>query len=238
MDMFHGQFWDSVNKIFVLDSCYSGGFGVVNDSPVFLLAFPKTALIAAAAWDMPVPALGFFYGQLMGRGALSIAFADALTLGPNGLCLCDKDGVPGVSFSEIEAYCRASVNERGTYTGAIRGDDTFTLGAMTGNSVVVSDWTTDLDTSGSGIIGRIHSEEEFKVLEISGSTTSGSTITWACEVGYSYQLQYSDTLQIDDWHNLGPARTWSSGGLIITHTDRTAIGRNKRFYRIVKSVLP
>jgi len=81
-------------------------------------------------------------------------------------------------------------------------------------------------------------EQPFRVVALIFDSTSGCTIAWACEAGYSYQLQYSETLQAGDWHDLGPAQRWTSGTLTMTHTDMTAIGRNKKFYHIVRTALP
>jgi hypothetical protein len=80
--------------------------------------------------------------------------------------------------------------------------------------------------------------QAFRILGLSGDMTNGFTITWTCEAGYSYQLQYSDTLQAGDWHNLGTSRVWSSGELTLSHKDITAVGRDKRFYKIVRTALP
>jgi len=79
-------------------------------------------------------------------------------------------------------------------------------------------------------------EQPFGILGLSGDTTNGFTVGWTCEAGYSYQLQYSDTLQSGDWHNLGTSRVWSSGDLTMSFTDTTAVGRDKRFYRVVRTV--
>jgi hypothetical protein len=81
-------------------------------------------------------------------------------------------------------------------------------------------------------------EQAYRILDLSGDIENGFTIAWTCEAGYSYQVQYSETLQTQDWHDLGTSRVWSGGDMTMSHTDTNAIGRDKRFYKVVRTLLP
>ncbi|MCH7228767.1 cadherin repeat domain-containing protein, partial [Haloferula sp. A504] len=75
-------------------------------------------------------------------------------------------------------------------------------------------------------------EQDDRVLSLSGDSTSGYSIGWPCQAGYSYQLQYSDTLEPGDWHDLGSPKVWASGELIMSYHDAGSIGVPRRFYRV------
>lgn len=81
-------------------------------------------------------------------------------------------------------------------------------------------------------------EQAYRILDLSGDIENVFTIAWTCEAGYSYQVQYSETLQTQDWHDLGTSRVWSGGDMTMSHTDTNAIGRDKRFYKVVRTLLP
>lgn len=67
-------------------------------------------------------------------------------------------------------------------------------------------------------------------LDITGDPVNGFQLGWDCLPGYSYQLQYSATLESADWHDLGPVRTAPLGRL--SHMDVIAPGTPRRFYRL------
>ena len=80
-------------------------------------------------------------------------------------------------------------------------------------------------------------EEPFKIIESGGDPASGFTIRWTCKAGYSYQVQYSETLAVSDWHDIGPVYTASSGESSFSFTDTSGLGKPQRFYVIVRKPL-
>lgn len=79
------------------------------------------------------------------------------------------------------------------------------------------------------------SDPTLRILGIEGDPMSGYTIEWACEAGKSYQVQYSESLQTADWHDIGPTVQPSFGETARSFTDTSTAGIASRFYRVLAS---
>jgi hypothetical protein len=73
-------------------------------------------------------------------------------------------------------------------------------------------------------------EVPFKIIESGWEPTSGFTIRWTCQAGYSYQVKYSETLAVGDWHEIGSVYTANSGESSLSYTDTSGAGKPRRFY--------
>ena len=69
---FSGTQWQQVNKLFVMDTCYAGGFWKDDGTLQYLAALPHSAIIAAS------PEVLESYGNLSTGGDLGTAFADVI----------------------------------------------------------------------------------------------------------------------------------------------------------------
>jgi hypothetical protein len=82
------------------------------------------------------------------------------------------------------------------------------------------------------------SEQPFRILDISGGISTGFAIRWASEAGYFYQVRYSDTLALNDWHDLGGEQVADSGQTELSYTDVSAVGPGTRFYVVARTPFP
>lgn len=85
------------------------------------------------------------------------------------------------------------------------------------------------------LVAEFNPQEEFKVLSFNGLFTDGFTIEWTAVLGYSYQVKFSDTLQHNDWHNVGPSHQPAIGQTSLSYTDHPASGSTWRFYKVERT---
>ncbi|MEM1445320.1 MAG: caspase family protein [Planctomycetota bacterium] len=148
-DYFAGDpIWSQVDKVFILDACYSGGFWTSTpafkdfkgredntDGPTDLGRLSKAALLAAApealqgvSWDENVPItaaeLGLPGVQNIdnGQGLLTAAVLSALTPTQDGYLMADVND-DGLSFRELLEYVRVSGANELFGTGQATSDD-------------------------------------------------------------------------------------------------------------------
>jgi hypothetical protein len=122
--------WANVNKLFILDSCGSGGFGRSEDlwPEDDLMSLPHTALLAACEED-ELTGTAVFPPWDLGRGKFTLMLEKALDIA-DGYARADVDK-NGLSFAELESFLRDEVAQSTDYDGYIRlhpcGDDDFAL---------------------------------------------------------------------------------------------------------------
>lgn len=131
------QFWNSVNKLFILDACHAGGFWDAGDDSPALASLPRTALIAATGETGLAHSDPRWLSGTRGEGLLSLALAEALAM-VNGHCAADIDGY-GLTFDDLTAYL-ASYSGYTNFDGQevlVRDDGTAPF------SWSVSGWASD-----------------------------------------------------------------------------------------------
>jgi len=148
-------------------------------------------------------------------------------------------GISGVSVS--------ADNGGGTDTTDSSGFYSLTVPYNWSGSVTPSKNGYTFNPSSRGYSGLTSNESDedyagvgppFRILQVFYSPTSGFSITWTCEVGYSYQVQYSETMNNADWHSIGPAQEPTAGETQLNYTDASAVGAAKRFYRVARTLTP
>jgi hypothetical protein len=127
-----------------------------------------------------------------------------------------------ISGSELRTARAFSFEARSQYNVRIRVTDPRGMSYEKSFAISVSD----------------QPEQEFRVTGLSGDFGNAATLQWTCEAGYSYQVEYSDTLEGGDWHPLGVPQVWASGALTMSQADLATEGHPRRFYRVVRTALP
>jgi hypothetical protein len=118
--MFSSPKWDTVNKLFIIDSCGAGDFGISDDgggsgSDAGLLGLPRTALLAACGENDTTG------GNLFGMGEFTRAVAESLSK-QGGKLVADSNGDGMLSIDEITAYLDAGIAQWGNYDGYLFED--------------------------------------------------------------------------------------------------------------------
>ena len=115
---FQSEAWAEVNKLFIVDSCHSGGLGRSIDWDGQwqddLSGLPRSALLAACGED-EVAVSDFFFEC---RGYLSQYVEGALTL-VNGYATADTNR-NGLTFDELVAFVQGEVAASSGYTGYLK----------------------------------------------------------------------------------------------------------------------
>ncbi len=122
--------WDQVNKLFILDSCSSGGFmGGNDDKPgeSDLLGLPKTAVLAAATElnESLTPIFGDATDTSLagtttgGKGHFTELLLNALAVDEDGYATADENR-NGLSFDEMVAFLNIGTAGASSYEGLLK----------------------------------------------------------------------------------------------------------------------
>jgi len=107
-----------------------------------------------------------------------------------------------------------------------------------GCKVRVSDANDGSPSDESDAVFRIVGPDLLKIIKIEGNFATGPTLEWSSlPGGYSYQIYYSDTLAVGDWHPVGSPQVAQTGQFRLVYTDAAATGVLKRFYKVVETPL-
>jgi hypothetical protein len=88
------------------------------------------------------------------------------------------------------------------------------------------------------LVANFSSTAPFNIDSLDGNPVSGLTIHWTGWAGYGYQMQYSASLQAEDWHASGCEQTVLTGQAPMSYTNLPPVGEERRFYRVVRTVQP
>jgi len=129
----------------------------------------------------------------------------------NGLFSIVGTSLRTAASFNFEAASSYSIRVRSTDGGGLSFESTFTI--------QVSDVV----------------EQAFAPTQFTRSSTAGMTIGWVTEAGFTYQVQFSETLAPGDWHDVGPAFVADNGETFLLFTDPEDVGEVRRFYMVVRT---
>lgn len=113
---------------------------------------------------------------------------------------------------------------------------TLPLTAADGLRVRVSDTADGVPSAESPADFAIVGPKAFEVMDLAGDLDAGPTLTWsALPGGFGYQIFYTNSLDANDWHAIGPIFTAAPGEFELCYQDVDAAGHTQRFYRVLRS---
>ncbi len=206
--------------------CYANGSVSGNYCAGGLLGFSSNYSSITNCYATGAIAGTTYPGGLIGYdggGTLTACFWDAETSGKtDGVGNLDPDpsGVTGKTTAEMKTLS--------TFTGA--GWD---FSATDGDP---ADWM--MPANGYPRLAWLATiEVPVKIIESGGNPAISFTIRWTCKVGYTYQVKWSETMAVGDWHDIGPVYTPNSGESSLSFTDTSSAGKTRRFYVVGRNPL-
>jgi hypothetical protein len=205
--------WASIDKLFIIDACFSGGFWDGGDGKD-LVSLSRSALIASA------PETDFSYStKLVGDSFFSRALADAIS---------DMVELPTFSFADLANRIKLKGLTYNNVEAIISGFEEYWGESVTPQWSPASFSTEDFGMNFGA------TAPAYPVLDL--QVDPGSvTVSFLTIEGWSYQLQRTSTLQPDTFTNVGDSVVGDGGLADLVDTDPQV---PQRIYRVLVSPAP
>lgn len=168
------------------------------------------------------------------------------------------DGSPSIQTGSLDAkYTVATPSYIATIaqpagSGNFTGDGAFDSGTSTtvtaipergyefvhwteGGSIVSPNPSYTFDVTANRTLVAVFTAEATFETTTSSLSVDGFMAEWYALPGYSYQVFYSDTLEINDWHQLDSPQQVGASAMLLNYTDSTTAGSPRRFYKVVRT---
>jgi hypothetical protein len=99
-------------------------------------------------------------------------------------------------------------------------------------------WYTDTDSLDLQVGLNLYPVSEFRAVPIASGSAEGNLVRWTAHPDFAYQVQYSDTGQEGDWHDIGALQYVSTGETALSYLDTSSSTALRRLYRLRRTLIP